>query len=262
MGFYTRTKQPVVGKLAEVFGFDEETNTLEVGGNLYVDGEIISGEPTNIFNLLNITAKSTFRNYNYHTPYNREQVIETLLKYNINGFVVNDRKEIGKIEYIDSLANSFDPGISYVVVRALNGSWEITFYNPNPSQPQHYNNIYFTETPKPFKTHKYNHAVLTENMPTIAVEVPSTLDIITDFKEEINGAVITELYRRGELLLRAKTSTGDTFTLFPFLDKVGPTGTEYEQYKAFYIGLDNSVNIVSLAIGTFYVKSDSVSEIL
>lgn len=43
MGFYTRTKQPVIGKIAEAFGFDEETNTLEIGTNLYADGNILSG---------------------------------------------------------------------------------------------------------------------------------------------------------------------------------------------------------------------------
>lgn len=42
MGFYTRTKQPIIGNIAEALGFDEETNTLEVGTNLEVDGGLFA----------------------------------------------------------------------------------------------------------------------------------------------------------------------------------------------------------------------------
>lgn len=42
MGFYTRTKQPIVGIIAEALGFNDETNALEVGTNLEVDGGLFA----------------------------------------------------------------------------------------------------------------------------------------------------------------------------------------------------------------------------
>lgn len=59
--------------------YNESTNTTEVGGNLYVDGEIISGAPTDI---------SVFGQTGI-IPYTPEQVMEIFHKYRHNGFCDN-----------------------------------------------------------------------------------------------------------------------------------------------------------------------------
>lgn len=88
--------------------FDESTNTTEVGGNLYVDGEIIKGEPTELFSLLGVTPQYNGQNfYGEINNYDVNQVRDILRKYDVNGFT-SDNHSIFHLGY-DSGSTSLQP---------------------------------------------------------------------------------------------------------------------------------------------------------
>lgn len=64
---------------------------LEVDGDLQVNGEIISGEPTSITSLLALTDITYNGQYFTGTsPYSLDQIYDLILKYRINGLHINN----------------------------------------------------------------------------------------------------------------------------------------------------------------------------
>lgn len=108
----TKNNNLVTTDLDKVVKHNNETNTTEMGGNVEVDGdlqvngEIISGLPTDISVFGNIDLGEN------ETPYSKEQLLEIALKYNVNGFInpnsTDTPLEVGHITALNKNANSDD----------------------------------------------------------------------------------------------------------------------------------------------------------